>query len=252
MSAREHSPDPTAQPVRPEERKPFQTLLATAPPRERGGMAARLASIAFHVAIAFVLVIVTKGVKEAAEEDEPTEVTFIRIEPVEEPPPPPPPPPQQVMQAVQPPKGFQTLTTPVEIPTDIPPPDTIATSEIDFSGRGVEGGVATGVVGAPPVQDTQTYMMSQVSVIPKMTRKVIPDYPALLRRQEIEGRVILQAVVLASGELDPSSVRVVKPLHPQLDEAAKNALLRSGFSPGFYGGRPVRVLMQIPYDFTFE
>ncbi len=247
----------TAKDVHPEEtsateRRPFQTLLATSPPRGRGGIAAALASVVFHVAIAFLLVIVTLSVKEAAEDEDPEEVTFIKIEEAPPPPPPPPPPePVQMQPQVVPPKGFQTLTTPVDIPDEIPPPDTVATSELDFSGEGVEGGIAAGVEGAPPVEDV-TYMMSQVSVLPKMTKIVKPDYPSMLKRQEIAGQVMLQVVVLPSGEIDRSTLKVVKSLHPQLDEAAKRALNQSKFSPAFYGGRPVRVVLLVPYVFSFK
>lgn len=239
-------------PVEPSalERPPLQTLIATSPPKGRGTLAAGLASVVFHVGIAILLVMVTLSVKEAAEDDDPEEVTFIKIEETPPPPPPPPPPQVQIQPQVTPPKGFQTLTTPVDIPTEIPPPDTIATVEADFSGEGVAGGIAAGVEGAP-VEDV-TYMMSQVSVLPKMTKIVKPDYPPMLKRQEIAGQVMLQVVVLPSGEIDPPTLKVVKSLHPQLDEAAKRALTQSKFSPAFYGGRPVRVVLLVPYVFSFE
>jgi hypothetical protein len=47
-------------------------------------------------------------------------------------------------------------------------------------------------------------------------------------------------------------VRVIKKLHPQLDQAAVEALVASEFSPALYGSRPVRVIMQIPYTFKFR
>jgi protein TonB len=67
-----------------------------------------------------------------------------------------PPPPERVAQVNPPPKGFQTLSIPTNIPVDIPPPQTNQHFDAaDFSGVGVEGGVARGVEGGsgPVVTD---------------------------------------------------------------------------------------------------
>src|SRR6202008_1829523 len=58
------------------------------------------------------------------------------------------PPPQVVMKA-PPPKGFQVLTAPIKIP-DVLPEIALSkavTNEQDFTGKGVAGGVAKGIVG---------------------------------------------------------------------------------------------------------
>jgi protein TonB len=85
-----------------------------------------------------------------------------------------------------------------------------------------------------------------------MIKVVKPRYPDFLKKMEIEGTVIIQAIIRTNGQVDPGSVRVIKKLHPQLDQAAVEALVASEFSPALYGSRPVRVIMQIPYTFKFR
>jgi protein TonB len=232
----------------------FSHLIASKPPKEAGAAAAATtASLIFHGAVVAGAVVATLAVgSEVAKEKETVEeVTFVKIE--EQPPPPPPPPPEQAPPPpeVVKPRGFQTLAAPEVVPIEIPPPDSVATNEADFSGEGVEGGVAEGVETAG-VDTTQTYLQGQVSVIPKMIKVVKPRYPDFLKKMEIEGTVIIQAIIRTNGEVDASSVRVIKKLHPQLDQAAVEALVASEFSPALYGSRPVRVIMQIPYTFKFR
>lgn len=231
----------------------FSHLLASKPPKEAGAAAAATtASLVFHGAVVAGAIVATLAVgSEVAKEKETVEeVTFVKIE--EQPPPPPPPPPEQAPPPpeVVKPKGFQTLAAPEVVPIEIPPPDSVATNEADFSGEGVEGGVAEGV--ETGVDTTQTYLQGQVSVIPKMIKVVKPRYPDFLKKMEIEGTVIIQAIIRTDGKVDQGSVRVIKKLHPQLDQAAVEALVASEFSPALYGSRPVRVIMQIPYTFKFR
>ena len=59
------------------------------------------------------------------------------------------PPPDVIVAANPPPKGFQTVVAPTDIPKDIPPIDLNEKpfDPKDFTGKGVEGGIATGIVG---------------------------------------------------------------------------------------------------------
>jgi TonB family protein len=245
MASGQQSADPYEKPL-------FSNLLASRPPKEAGAAAAATtASLIFHGAVVAAAIIATIAVgQEVTEEENPEEVTFIKIENQPPPPPPPPeeapPPPPEVVK----PKGFQTLTAPEVVPVEIPPPDTVATVEADFTGEGAEGGTSEGE--EQPFDDTQTFLQGQVSVIPKMIKVVKPRYPDFLKKMEIEGTVVLQAVIKQDGLVDPTTVKVIKKLHPQLDQAAVEALNSSEFSPALYGDRPVRVIMQIPYTFKFK
>jgi TonB family protein len=95
------------------------------------------------------------------------------------------------------------------------------------------------------------YQEDDVQQVPTMTKVVKPWYPSELKEAEIEGTVLVEAVILADGRVDPASVKVVKSLHPRLDEETVRALLASEFSPGRREGRPVAVAMRIPYAYRF-
>ena len=72
----------------------------------------------------------------------------------------------EIVVKAPPPKGFQVLRAPVEIPIKIPDIDLSkkVTDEADFSGKGVKGGVAKGVEGGVPqtIDANQTYYEFQV------------------------------------------------------------------------------------------
>ena len=248
------SPSPEGQTPRDPHGPLFTHLLASKPPSEgKAAAAATTASLIFHAVFVAAAVAATVAVgTEAMEEEKVEEVTFIEIK--DQPPPPPPPPEEAPPPPPSPeppkPKGFQTLQAPEVVPVEIPPPDTMATREADFTGEGVEGGTSEGE--EVPVDDTQTYLQGQVSVLPKMTKVVKPQYPDFLRKMEIEGTVVLQAIILPTGRVEEPSIKVIKKLHPQLDQSAMEALRASEFSPAYYGDRPVRVIMQIPYTFKFK
>lgn len=153
-----------------------------------------------------------------------------------------PPPPQLDMQL----KGFQTVVAPTDIPTNIPPVNLQEHFDPrDYSGVGVEGGVATGIV---PGAD-QVLSVDVVQEKPERLSGPQPQYPPLLQQAGIEGRVMVQAIVDTSGRIEPNSVRVVESANPGFDVPAKNAVLKSLFRPGRVYGRAVRVLVAIPIDF---
>jgi len=156
-----------------------------------------------------------------------------------------PPPPQLDMQL----KGFQTVVAPTDIPTNIPPVNLQEHFDPrDYSGVGVEGGVATGIV---PGSD-QVLSVDVVQEKPELLSHPPPAYPPLLQQAGIEGRVMVQAIIDTTGRVEPNSVRVVESANPGFDQPAKNVVLRSLFRPGRVYGRAVRVLVAIPIDFKIQ
>ncbi|PYO65608.1 MAG: hypothetical protein DMD71_10300 [Gemmatimonadetes bacterium] len=156
-----------------------------------------------------------------------------------------PPPPQLDMQL----KGFQTVVAPTDIPTNIPPVNLQEHFDPrDYSGVGVEGGVATGIV---PGSD-QVLSVDVVQEKPELLSHAPPAYPPLLQQAGIEGRVMVQAIIDTTGRVEPNSARVVESANPGFDQPAKNVVLRSLFRPGRVYGRAVRVLVAIPIDFKIQ
>src|SRR5438477_4289687 len=82
-------------------------------------------------------------------------------------------------------RGFQTVVVPPEIPTDIPPVDLHERFDPkDYSGAGVEGGRANGVV----PDDNPVYVEAVVEQRPELLSGP-PPYPELLRGAGRRGRV---------------------------------------------------------------
>src|SRR5690606_22768167 len=148
----------------------FENLIESKPVKQRS-LGQAILSMVVHVVLVLVAIKATQGAAEAVQKLNERPIEFV----VNAPPPPPPPPPQElppdaVVSANPPPQGFQTIVPPKDLPTEIPPVDLNQKFDArDFSGRGVAGGVADGVVGGvgPVITDAiidggQTYTVDEV------------------------------------------------------------------------------------------
>jgi protein TonB len=67
---------------------------------------------------------------------------------------------------------------------------------------------------------------------------VEPDYPPLLKKQGIEGDVVLLVIIDTQGKV--SSAKVVKPSpHASFNDAALAAARRTRYAPATRGGKPM-------------
>src|SRR5215211_3668049 len=130
----------------------FNKLIESQPQKQKmaGGT---LFSLVFHGTLIAVAVVVTARAGIADDKTKAEKIQFVEMK--KEPPKPKPkepPPPKEVVMKAPPPKGFQVLRAPVEIPIKIPEIDLSkkVTDEADFSGKGVKGGIAKGVEGGTP------------------------------------------------------------------------------------------------------
>ncbi len=82
---------------------------------------------------------------------------------------------------------------------------------------------------------------------PVVTDKVDPAYPSDLMREQVEGTVILYAVIHADGTV--GDVRVLQSLHQELDANAMRALGHWHFRPATKNGVPVdlEAVVRIPF-----
>lgn len=80
----------------------------------------------------------------------------------------------------------------------------------------------------------------------------LPIYPDLLRQAGVQGSVILEAVVDTTGRVLASSISVVSMTNPGFVAPARQALLATLFRPAMVGGRPIRILVRIPYEFAIR
>ena len=82
---------------------------------------------------------------------------------------------------------------------------------------------------------------------PLLLSRIEPDYPESMRRHRVEGVVILEAVITASGEVD--DVRVLKSAGAVLDRAASDAVGRWRYRPATLNGRAVSVYLTVTVKF---
>ena len=86
--------------------------------------------------------------------------------------------------------------------------------------------------------------------MPRVIFEKKPEYTRDAMRAKAQGTVELQAVVSRDGTV--SDARVVKSLHPDLDEQAMLAVKQWRFDPGRKDGKPVPVLVHIELTFTLR
>ena len=159
------------------------------------------------------------------------------------------PPEQQPVQLDVPLKGFQTVVAPDVIPTNIPPVNLQEHFDPkDYSGTGVEGGLATGMVPT----GNEVFMEAIVEEKPDRLTSPPLQYPELLRQAGITGRVMVSAIIDTLGRAEPASIKILQSPNPGFDQSAKTLVLKSLFRPARVHGRAVRVLIQLPIDFRIK
>ena len=235
----------------------FNNLIESKPKKERttGGL---VISVVFHTILISAAVYGTLQAKEKLEKPKQEKVEFVEMKKKDEPPPPkeePKPLPKDVVAAPPPPKGFVVLTAPIKVPDVLPDIDLSkkVTDEADFSGKGVAGGRANGVVGGTAVNTDQPYFEFQVEkpVVPA-PGNTGPRYPEMLKSANVEGTVLAQFVVDTTGRVEPNSFKVLKSDHDLFSQSVRSALANMKFLPAEVGGRKVKQLVQQPFQFQLS
>ncbi|HXH07967.1 MAG TPA: M56 family metallopeptidase [Vicinamibacterales bacterium] len=83
---------------------------------------------------------------------------------------------------------------------------------------------------------------------PRKIKHVSPAYPAEAEAAGLRGVVILEATIGADGRV--KAVKVLRSVHPLLDEAAAAAIRQWEFEPVVLDGRPVPILMTTTVSFS--
>src|SRR5512141_1819057 len=208
----------------------FNQLIESKPHKQKmaGGT---MFSLVFHGALIATAVVLTARAGIADDKTKAEKIQFVEMKkepPKPKPKEPPPPPPKDVVVKAPPPKGFQVLRAPVEIPIKIPDIDLSkkVTDEADFSGKGVKGGVAKGVEGGTAVVDpNQTYYEFQVEKpVQQIPGTGAPRYPDALRSSGVEGEVQAQFVVDENGKAEVGTFKVLKATNDLFASAVRSAL----------------------------
>jgi hypothetical protein len=162
----------------------------------------------------------------------------------------------QLASLTPPPQGFQTVVIVTEIPTEIPPVNLNERFDPrDYSGTGVEGGIASGIAGGTgpvPTDLQQVFVESVVDEPPIRLSGPQPVFPPLLKDAGIEGHVISEVVIGIDGHPEPDSFRIIESTNKAFEKAARDAILASLYRPGRMRGQAVRVLVRQPVNFALN
>ncbi len=169
-----------------------------------------------------------------------------------------------VLAAEPPPKGFQTVVAPTDIPTTIPPVnlDERPFDPRNYTGRGVEGGVAYGVVGGTGAVDPDLVPAGVEEVVyaaatedarfepAVLISQPEPKYPPVLEEARLSGVVVLRFVVDTTGRVEGASIRVIESTHEAFEASARESVAGAVFRPAHLGARAVRQLAEQPIRFV--
>jgi protein TonB len=227
----------------------FENLIESQPKKFKS-FKNSIVSLVLHVVLGYLAIKATTGAAETLKAIM-ADTTMVFLKPPEPPPPPPPEtPPPEVVTATPPPLGFQTVAPPTEIPKDIPPVNLSEKFDAkDFSGKGVEGGIATGVAGAAP-STTETFLEAEVDDPVQPLNFPKPKYPPVLQQAGIAGSVDVQYVVGVDGRAEHESFRVLRSTNKAFEEPAREAIMGATFKPAKIKGQPVRQLVQQRVSFN--
>ena len=228
----------------------FENLVASKVTDKKPFGSAAL-SVIIQGALLYLAVVATRGAAETIREII-QDTTMVFLEPPKPETPPEAPPPEAVVAANPPPKGFQTVIAVSEIPTEIPPVDlTQKFNPEDFTGKGVEGGIAAGVVGGTgPVIEGEVFLAAELEDRPRLISIEEPRYPPVLESAGITGRVVFDFIVDTLGRVNRGSIKVISSTNKAFEKPAMDALSTALFSPGKVQGDPVQVLVRQAISFT--
>lgn len=177
-------------------------------------------------------------------------------------PPPPPPPPAAPKPAAPRPETPKTvpvrpteMLAPTIIPETVPQPLSAPEPEAPALGEGVEGGVEGGVPGGVlggvvGGMEGEPLRIGGDVKPPILLQKIEPGYPEAARKARLEGVVILEAIITASGNVE--EVKVLKSVNPLLDASAVRAVQEWKYKPATLNGRAVRVYLTVTVTFNLH
>ena len=158
-----------------------------------------------------------------------------------------------------PPESRSAGVAPVEAPSQIAPERDVSDAPAGPIAAG-ERGVETGVVGGidlpgnglqveslppPPVSRAPIRLHAGMQA-PRKIVNVAPRYPMPAQLAHIEGVVVLDAVIDATGRV--TDVRVTRSIQ-LLDQAAIDAVRQWRFTPTLLNGEPVSILLTVTVRF---
>ena len=152
-------------------------------------------------------------------------------------------------------KVVKRRTSRVPIPDPTPDdPEPIMEENVEYVETEIENPDVEFLVGAPPsgppvIEQGPMRVGGEIQA-PELINRVNPGYPELARRARLEGVVILEAIIDQQGSV--RDVNILRGLGLGLDESAVDAVSQWQYTPTFYNGRPVEVLLTVTVQFQLQ
>ena len=127
------------------------------------------------------------------------------------------------------------IQQPVEVPPVTTPPS-------------VTPPVVVSQISTPSEPKIET--VSNLTRLPGPLRKIEPNYPAFERRAGIQGYVLAEVILDATGKV--TEVNILKSGGKAFDSAVIETLKKSEFTPGYIGNNAVPVRISIPFRFNLK
>jgi periplasmic protein TonB len=203
------------------------------------------AIIVLHIAFFYAL---QSGLIRQAVEAIPKEVVVSFITPErtpEAPKPQPQPPVPKTVPVVK--KSVTPPPAPTPVVNNTPSPQAITVPAAPPSPPAPPESAAPAVAAAPPVSSGPRTVTNGIEYLqaPK------PEYPAMSRRMNEEGKAILRVLVNEKGRAERVEVQTSSG-SARLDEAARQAVLRAVFKPFIEDGKAVAAFAIIPIRFQLD
>jgi TonB family protein len=145
-----------------------------------------------------------------------------------------------------------TAAAPVPVPdAEAPPEQQIASQEdLAMSTGSMSADGDQQIQVAPPSDDEPKFGdYVYYEELPELITKVNPVYPEMAREANVDGTVMIQALVGKDGRVHDT--RVVKSI-PLLDKSAEDAVKQWVFKPALANNKPVAVWVGVPVRFNLH
>ena len=221
-----------------------------------------MVSIAVHATLVGAVLVGTLLFITAPVPESPMMMAFVAPLPPPLPPAPPERPPEKAERPK--PSSAPADVAPIAPPSEIEPEPAVEDEEeVGGVEGGVPGGIMGGVVGGviaeipppppppppPPAAPRAPVRVGGQIKEPTLIHRVDPEYPLLAQASQIEGVVILEAIVDREGRIE--SLKVLRSA-PVFDKAALAAVRQWRYSPVILNGRPERFILTVVVSFNLE
>lgn len=160
---------------------------------------------------------------------------------------------------VEPPEemDFEADEPPEEVEEEPEPEEMVEeSSNLDL---GIDLGDLTGGTGGGFVMEIPNFSMKggedsfggDLDAPPQPTSKIPPTYPSSLLSKGVGGRVLISCTIDTAGKVTATTIKQSSG-HPDLDKAAINAVNRWKFKPGTRGGKNVKSVAVVPFNFEVK